>query len=261
MKFTKNEAHTVDLIQSLRDRPSTPERRAKIRAEKRTLRRYRSNIRAAATAQRHGWDKSNRRWRYQALINVYNDDPLPRTAERIDADPGILALAAAGRLLGKVETGYNDAPWLRQMENDLPHDRLDWMIPGQSYCGFGCIWSYWEGAGILLPDGTVYTPNLCPYGGHVEHADIVRGVGVQDTQFSRVDPTRVKPGGLIVFNFGSGGAKHVGLARAPMRNGVIPTREFNTSPSSGGSQSNGGGVWDKNRTRGLILCALNVAKA
>lgn len=248
MKFTKNEAKTIRLIQEIRKRPDTPERRRKIRSLKVTLRRYRTGIRAAAAIT--GWDKFNRRWRYQALINVYNDDLLPDTPEKIDKDIGLLALAAAHRMVGKHEVGYNDGPWLRQMENDLPHDRLDWMIPGQSYCGFGCIWSYWVGAHVLLPDGTVYTPNICPWGDSKK----------EQVRFVRTTPENAKPGALIVFNWGSGGAKHVAMARGRMVGGVIPTREFNTAPAAGGNQSNGDGCYDKTRARGLILCVLNVEK-
>lgn len=254
MKFTQNEARTVRLIQEIRKRPSTAARRSKIRSLKRTLRAYRAGIRAQAAVT--GWDKMNRRWRYAALIAVYNDDHVPATPEALEKDIGLLALAAAHRMLNKHEVGYNDAPWLRQMENDLPHDRLDWMIPGQSYCGFGCIWSYWTGAKVLLPDGTVYTPNVCPWGGTVQvttaHGETYK------IKFTRVSPEQARPGALITFNFGSGGAKHIGLARGRMVNGSIPTREFNTAPGSGGNQANGGGCYDRNRARGLILCALNV---
>lgn len=166
------------------------------------------------------------------------------------ADEGTKAIAAASRMVGKTETGNNDAGWLRAMERDLPHHRLDWMIPGNPYCGFGVVWAWWVGAGVVLPDGAVYTPNICPWGGQK----------IGNAKFTRVAPENAKPGALVVFNFGSGGAKHVGLARGPMRGGVIPTVEFNTSPDSGGSQANGGGVWKRTRSRGLILCVLNVEK-
>ena len=164
------------------------------------------------------------------------------------AGTGTNALRAAARMVGKSERGANDAPWLRQMEDDLPHNRLDWMIPGQPYCGFGCIWSWWAGAKTLLPDGTVFTPNICPWGGKT----------LGKVKFVRVAPEQAKPGALVVINFGSGGAKHVALARGPMRNGAIPTTEFNTSPTSAGSQANGDGVWKKTRPRGFVLCTLNV---
>lgn len=246
--FTKAEKKTISEIQSLRKKESTPSTRAKIRHLKNKILFYRAKLRAAGRKSK--WTKE-RRFRYTALLAVYKADPVPHTAEAIEKDIGLLALASAHKMVGKVEVGYNDAPWLRQMENDLPHNRLDWMIPGQSYCGFGCIWSYWDGAKVLLPDGTVYTPNICPYGGHY----------LGDLKFTRVEPENAKPGALVVMNFGAGGAKHVALARRPMRRGTIDTREFNTSPGSGGNQGNGGGVWDRNRPKGYILCVLNVSRA
>lgn len=241
--FTRNEARTVYLIQKIRGRPSTRARRSAIRVLKAVLLVYRAQLRAAAAGG--GWDKRARRWRYAALLAVYKADPLP---SRKVSDPGQLALAAAGRMVGKRETGDNDAAWLRQMEDDLPHDRLDWMIPGNPYCGFGCIWSWWAGARLLLPDGTVYTPNICPWGGTTQG----------QVRFVRCRPEDAKPGALVVMHFGSGGAKHVAMARGPMRNGQIPCREFNTSPSNAGSQANGGGCWDRTRPRGFVLCTLNV---
>lgn len=261
MKFTENEARTVRLIQEIRKRPSTPERRRKVRSLKRTLLKYRANIRVAAVAQRNGWDEMNRRWRYHALLAVYKADDLPEKPADIERDPGLLALAAAHRMVGKTETRYNDASWLQEMEGDLPHDRLDWMIPGQSYCGFGVIWAYWEGAHLLLPDGTVYTPNVCPWGGTTRDTPISRGTGQGRVRFVRVSPENAKPGALVVMNFGSGGAKHIALARSRMVKGVIPTREFNTTPGAGGNQANGGGCWDRDRARGLIMCTLNVERA
>lgn len=156
-----------------------------------------------------------------------------------DGAPGVRAVRAALTMVGKVENN-NDAPWLHKMENDLPHDRLDWMVPGNPYCGLGVIWSWWVGAKKELPDGYVYTPNIC-------------GGGAYGRKVSAYD---AKPGDSVVFHFGSGGAKHVGLARGPAKNGVIPTVEFNTSPSDAGSQGNGGGVWPRNRSLGLVLCVV-----
>jgi hypothetical protein len=188
----------------------------------------------------------------KAAKNIAARRKLIRAAE---APPGQLALQAAGTMLGKVETGYNDAAWLRQMEADLPHDRLDWMIPGQPYCGLGVIWSYWKGARRLLPDGTVYTPNILGYAGKAFSA---AGGGYK---LVRVEPEQAKPGAIVVMDFNGGGADHVALARGPMRGGAIPTREFNTSPSSAGSQANGGGVFDRTRPRAYVLGVLNIIPA
>jgi hypothetical protein len=70
IEFTHNERRTIDLIQKLRSRPSTPARRAAIRALKATLLAYRAKLRAAAKLD-GGWDKADRRRRYQAILAVY----------------------------------------------------------------------------------------------------------------------------------------------------------------------------------------------
>ena len=171
--------------------------------------------------------------------------------------PGVLALRAARTMLGKTETGNNDAAWLRQIENDLPHNRLDWMIPGNPYCGLGVIWSYWKGAGLELPDGTVYTPNILSYAGTVFTARDGRKY-----KLVKVAPKQATKGAIVVVDFTPGtGADHVCLARGPMRNGVIATVEFNTSPGNGGSQANGGGVYERTRPRAFVLGVLNVVPA
>jgi hypothetical protein len=43
-----------------------------------------------------------------------------------------------------------------------------------------------------------------------------------------------------------------------MRGGVIPTRDFNTSPGNTGSQANGEGVYDRLRYRANVITVLNV---
>lgn len=164
--------------------------------------------------------------------------------------PGTKALRAANRMVGNVEAGYNDSAWLREMERTIltAGYGLDWMIPGQPYCGFGCIWSWLVGGGVKLPAGTVYTPNICAYAGQT----------IDGVRFTRVNPEQAAPGDLVVMDFSAGtGADHVGMARGPMVNGVIPTLDFNTSSGNVGSQSNGGGVYKRLRPSGFVLCVIH----
>lgn len=49
-------------------------------------------------------------------------------------------------------------------------------------------------------------------------------------------------GDIVVFTF-----PHIGLVRGKVKNGLLPTIEGNTSPTSSGSQANGGTVAAKNR--------------
>ncbi len=153
---------------------------------------------------------------------------------------------AADYLLGYVgqtesPAGSNDAPFLRKWEDGLPHNRLDWMIPGQPWCGFAVLAAWYYGAGKLLPDNTVYTPAI------VARANSGDG-------FTRIDPYAAKRGDLVVFDFDGGGADHVGLALGPAKSGSIPTVEGNTSAGDGGSQSNGGGVFQRLRPLNIVVC-------
>jgi hypothetical protein len=144
------------------------------------------------------------------------------------------------RHVGRTETATNDAPFLRGWEEGLPHNRLDWMIPGQPWCGFACIAAWYFGAQKELPDGTVYTPNIVNW-------------AKQGVHYKSVPASEAKPGDLVVFNFPGGEiADHVGLARDRAVNGLIPTVEGNTSSSNGGSQANGGGVYLRQRPVSLV---------
>lgn len=175
-----------------------------------------------------------------------------------NSPPGERVLEAAKSMLGKTEVRNNDAPWLVQMEADVlaAGSKVGWMIPGNPYCGLGVMWSYLKGLGILLPDGMVYTPNILNYAGMT-----FRAKDGSRYRLYRVPPSDAKPGAIVVFDWSPGsGADHTGLARGPLRSGVMSTREFNTSPTNAGSQSNGGGVFDRTRFTGNILGVLNVTK-
>lgn len=64
----------------------------------------------------------------------------------------------------------------------------------------------------------------------------------------------IQAGDIVFFNFDSDvGPEHVGIAIGPIKNGLIPTIEGNTSPTSAGSQANGDGVYEKSRAPELIL--------
>lgn len=175
-----------------------------------------------------------------------------------NSPPGERVLEAAKTQLGKTEVGNNDAPWLRQMEAELvaAGANIGWMIPGNPYCGMGVMWSYLKGLGILLPDGMVYTPNILSYAGKVFTAK-----DGSKYKFVRVPLDKATPGAVLVFDWSPGtGADHTAMARGPLRSGSMPTREFNTSPGNAGSQSNGGGVYDRIRYPANILGALNIVR-
>lgn len=167
---------------------------------------------------------------------------ITKRKQKLAGGPGEKAADFLLKYVGKTESpaGSNDAPFLRAWENGLGHDRLDWMIPGNPWCGFACIAAYHYGAKVELPDGVVFTPNIVAWAKANNH-------------FQAIPPTAAKKGDLVVFDWNPGsGADHVALALGPAVNGVIPTVEGNTSPSNAGSQSNGGGVFQRSRPVGFI---------
>lgn len=84
-------------------------------------------------------------------------------------------------------------------------------------------------------------------------ADARRAAG-----WRRVSPAEAQPGDVVVYDFGSLGrgepaddADHVGIVSRAATGGALRAIEGNTSPTSSGSQANGGGVYE--RTRSLTL--------
>lgn len=151
-------------------------------------------------------------------------------------DPGAAAVARALKSVGAHEDPGrpNRSRWLDGWVKTFGQS---WMT-GQPYCGLGC-WIWWKRAGKVLPNDTVSTVAIANRAR--------RGDGFVSVPFDKV-----RAGDLLVMNFGSGGPKHVGLARGPMRNGVFATVEANTSPSNSGSQANGGGCYLRTRPRNFI---------
>lgn len=201
-----------------------------------------------------GWNRRHRGTRFQIIhkaILFKAGGRVPHEA----TDIGARACHAGAKYVGLHETGYNDSSWLRKAEAFLVKlgHALGWMIPGNPYCGFGVIVEYEAGPRIFLPDNFVGTYNILPAAGR-----IVKDHAGRRYKLTRVALEHCRIGDILPMNFGSGGAKHVGIARGHMANGMVPTREWNTSPSNAGSQSNGGGVYDKWRSRGMIMGALRV---
>jgi hypothetical protein len=154
---------------------------------------------------------------------------------RESADPGAKALSFALSVVGRTEQD-NRAPWLDAWARRYVGG---WMV-GQPWCGLYCIVA-WAAAGKALPKDTVSTVAIL---GRARRGD----------GFAAVKPEQARAGDLVVMDFSPAPpeAMHVGLARGPLRNGVIPTAEGNTSPGSGGSQNNGGGIYLRTRPRGVV---------
>ena len=141
-------------------------------------------------------------------------------------DKGSFALRFAVADVGKHEDAGrpNRAKWL---DGWVAIFGEKWMT-AQPWCGLG-VWMWYHRAGLDLPKDTVSTIAIA--------ARARRG-----DKFTVVPADKVKAGDLLVMHLGSGGPKHVGLARGPMKNGVFQTVEGNTSAGNSGSQADGGGI-------------------
>lgn len=60
-------------------------------------------------------------------------------------------------------------------------------------------------------------------------------------------------GDIAVYDFGGSGAVHTGMVEKRIAGGIVAI-EGNTSSSNAGSQSNGGGVFRRNRTDADLIC-------
>lgn len=86
----------------------------------------------------------------------------------------------------------------------------------------------------------------CPY----IVQDAINGVnGLEDVPVSNAIP-----GDWIVFNFGSGIAKHVGFCVGRTKDGEVVCVEANTSSGSSGSQDDGEGIWWRERVVSHVIC-------
>jgi hypothetical protein len=205
---------TMELQQAYHDDKLGAPSHDRVDANKRKLRRIRESVASAEAA----------------LAKI-------RTAIAAKSNPGQRALDAAGQWLGRTERG-NRAPWLDSWARQYVGP---WMV-GQPWCGLLCIVA-WASAGVSLPKDTVSTVAIL---NRARRGD----------QFTAVSPESARAGDLVVMDFDRAHgppAMHVGLAKGPMRNGLIPTREGNTSPGSGGSQNDGGGVYDRVRPRNVVV--------
>lgn len=98
------------------------------------------------------------------------------------------------------------------------------------------------GADVPLKARLAYTPYICTD-------------AMADTNgLRRVSLDDVERGDLVVFNFGSGIAKHVGIAVGPITGGMTDCVEGNTSSGTSGSQDNGGGVYRRSRPISDVIC-------
>lgn len=117
-------------------------------------------------------------------------------------------------------------------------DELYPTVQRQPYCGVGAAWAIYK-AGVDVR-GVVWMPYV-PY---IENWARKNGAWKTSGQ---------KDGDLVVFDWGGDGlADHVGISWRDEKAKGYRSIEFNTSGSSAGSQSNGGGVHVRYRGRKSI---------
>jgi hypothetical protein len=98
------------------------------------------------------------------------------------------------------------------------------------------------GANISTKIRLGFTPYICQDASN--NTNGLTKVAVENTQ----------PGDLVVFDFGTGSAEHVGIAVERYAAGNVTTCDGNTSSVPGGSQSNGGMVAKKIRPANQVFC-------
>ena len=109
---------------------------------------------------------------------------------------------------------------------------------GVPYCAMFVSW-------VLCQCGFDFTYAYCPY--------ILR-----DLSSRAVGKAQAQPGDVVLFDWGGDGVPdHVGFVEAN-RGAYLQTIEGNTSPGTGGSQSNGGGVYRRTRSLSTVRAVIRL---
>lgn len=120
---------------------------------------------------------------------------------------------------------------------------------GQPWCGAFVDWVLARHRVDGYPigrNGIFYTPSIVA---------AAKSKGVWRTNLAGA-----QPGDIVLFNFGSGGAKHVGFVEKYLGSGRVQTIEGNTSSGNVGSQNDGGGVYRRTRTGSTIMGYVDMSK-
>ncbi|MEV1294426.1 CHAP domain-containing protein [Pseudonocardia sp. NPDC049635] len=111
-------------------------------------------------------------------------------------------------------------------------------MDGYAWCAMFTWWCFRQAGLATLVPKSAYTPTIADW-------------------FRRRDAWHTTPavGDLVFFDFPGDGVNrisHVGLVEKINADGTITTIEGNTSPGTGGSQRNGGGVYRRVRRAGIV---------
>jgi hypothetical protein len=197
---------------------------------------------------------------YQELLYGKRSAPADYAAraKKIAAADAKAAKAAAKNGGGRLKA----ANWLLEREgrheNKVPN-RADWLdkwqvanghprfgSPGEEgwpWCGVACWAAYKYGAGVVLD-------------GRLRSTDFIFTASAANTErMFRVPLKQAKKGDLVLL-FKRG--QHVGMVAADYKGGALATIEGNTSAGSSGSQSNGGGIFRRNRAASDVVAIVRV---
>lgn len=111
-------------------------------------------------------------------------------------------------------------------------------MDGVAWCAMFVWWVFRQARALPLIPKTAYTPTFAQW--------------FKDRRQWGSAP---RPGAVVFFDFPGDGVNrisHVGIVEAVNRDGSIVTIEGNTSPGTGGSQRDGGGVYRRTRRAGIV---------
>ncbi len=117
--------------------------------------------------------------------------------------------------------------------------------------GFGsCFWCLCFASYCVKFIGGAQISGNCCHAGEIERMARARTNG-----WIAVPASEAKPGDIALYQFeGSSEPDHGELVVGPLKNGMFNDVGGNTSPASGGSQNNGGGVYAKLRDPAILTC-------
>lgn len=169
----------------------------------------------------------------------------------------------------EVNTGFVNAH-TTENNNDNRSEQIDaiekqWGLRAEPYCAMGEVHVYAKALAFLSNRQTDFdTLHKIIFGDLKKFFDPSPSCqNMVDAARRRAlyieDISRAKPGDLVFFNFHeSAHAEHVEMVAAPMQAGVLKTIGWNTKSGSIGDQREGGGVFARERGRGVILGFLQV---
>ena len=142
-------------------------------------------------------------------------------------------ITEAAKHVGYLETGNN----MSMFGKWYGMNGAAWCAMFVSYC------MNKAGAGALIK-GAQTAKGSAQVSAFVRHA--------QKKKWAKIAPSKATTGDIVIFDFPGGyETDHVGFIRKPSSKGVIHTIEGNTSGGAG-SQSNGGGVFKRDRSYGVV---------